>query len=82
MIIPAIFLSVVRFKVNIIMKPMDENSTQFLQYRDIIIDDIDLISNAWGFDQQFSQVFAVLDLICNEPDENMVSRLISDINGK
>ena len=64
------------------MQPMDKNSTRFLHYCDILTNNTDLIADLWGFDQQFQQVFAGLDLVCFIPDENVVTRLISNINGK
>jgi len=39
---------------------MDVNSTPFISYREIIVDETDLFDDAWGFNSEFSDVIGFL----------------------
>lgn len=40
---------------------MDLNSTHFVKYSDIEVQEIDLYEDAWGLNTEFSDVFKFLD---------------------
>jgi hypothetical protein len=43
------------------MKPMGLNSTPFISYHEIDVEEIDLIEDAWGFNSEFCEVIELLD---------------------
>jgi hypothetical protein len=45
------------------MKPMGLNSTPFISYHEINVDEIDLIEDAWGFNSEFCDVIELLGQI-------------------
>jgi hypothetical protein len=45
------------------MKPMGLNSTPFISYHEIDVDEIDLIEDAWGFNSEFCDVIELLGKI-------------------
>jgi hypothetical protein len=45
------------------MKPMGLNSTPFISYHEIDVDEIDLIEDAWGFNSEFCDVIELLGQI-------------------
>ena len=61
------------------MKPMGLNSTLFISYQDIYVDEIDLYGDAWGFDAEFSDVIKLLGKIKSDPEEKLTERLIGKI---
>lgn len=63
------------------MKPMGLNSTQFLTYRDIKVEKIDLIEDAFGFDYEFRDVIALLGKVKPVPEKRLTKSLIEKIRG-
>ena len=45
------------------MKPMGLNSTPFISYHEIKVEEIDLIEDAWGFNSEFCDVISLLGQI-------------------
>lgn len=64
------------------MKPMGLNSTHFLSYHDIRIEDIDLIEDAFGLNSEFYDVIALLGTINNVPGKRLTKSLIKKIRKK
>ena len=61
------------------MKPMGYNSTPFISYHDIRVDDIDIIEDAFGFSSEFYDVINLLGLIKSTPQKSLSTRLINRI---
>jgi hypothetical protein len=61
------------------MKPMELNSTLFISYRDINVDETDLYDDAWGFYSEFNNVFELLGKLKSDPGEKLSKRLIEKI---
>jgi len=66
------------------MTPMDLNSTRFVSYHDINVEDTDLIEDAWGFNNDFRDVISFLRMFRIEPEEGLTKKLIDKIraNGR
>jgi len=56
--------------------PMGLTSTQFLSYREIRVEDADLIEDAFGFNQEFKDVIALLRKTSFETGDELTKRLI------
>lgn len=54
-------------------------STQFISYRDIMVEDIDLIEDAWGMQSEFPDVISLLGQVKEVPDPRLTQKLISKI---
>jgi hypothetical protein len=63
------------------MKPMGYNSTQFISYHEIKVEDIDLYEDAWGIHNQFSDVKDVLDLVKPVVSRQLTKRLLEAVRG-
>jgi hypothetical protein len=61
------------------MKPMGLFSTQFITFRDIKVEDIDLIEDAWGLNTEFSDVIDLLRQIDPVPERCLTTTLIEKI---
>jgi len=61
------------------MKPMGLNSTQFITFRDIRVNEIDLIDDAWGINSEFCDVIELLRLIKPVPERCLTTALINKI---
>ena len=61
------------------LRPMAKISTQFLSYHEIQVDDIDLYEDAFGFYQQFGDVFKLLDRLKPVPKKKLTERLIERV---
>jgi len=61
------------------MKPMVLNSTPFISYRDIKVEGIDLIEDAWGFNSEFCDVISLLRQLKVEPEKKLINNLIEKI---
>jgi hypothetical protein len=61
------------------MKPMGLNSTPFITYRDIKVNNVDLFEDAWGLNSEFSDVITVLRQVNTAPGKRLTARLISKI---
>jgi hypothetical protein len=59
--------------------PMDINSTRFISYHDIDVEDADLIEDAFGFNYDFHDVIALLRKVRFEPGEGLTKKLIGKI---
>jgi hypothetical protein len=59
--------------------PMDLNSTPFISYHEIDVEDIDLIEDAWGLNNDFRDVIAFLRMFRIEPGERLTKKLIDKI---
>lgn len=55
---------------------MDFNSTQFISYNSIDVDEIDLYEDAYGLNTEFIDVKAFLDQLKVEPGKNLTDELI------
>ena len=64
------------------MKPMGLNSTQFISYHNINVNDIDLIEDAWGLNYEFCDVVDFLKQIKPVPERALTKRLIERIRKK
>ena len=58
------------------------NSTPFLSYRDIRIEDIDLIEDAFGLNSEFHDVIALLGTIKTVPGKRLTKSLINKVRKK
>ncbi len=58
---------------------MDLNSTPFLSYHEIQVDNIDIYEDAWGFYQQFSDVITLLEQVKPVPRKRLTMRLIERV---
>jgi hypothetical protein len=56
--------------------PMGITSTQFVSYRDIRVEDADLIEDAFGINHEFNDVISLLRVTCFEAGEELTTRLI------
>jgi hypothetical protein len=59
--------------------PMGLTSTHFLSYRDIKIADIDLIDDAWGFNNLYRDVIVMLHQVKPVPRLELTEKLIHKI---
>ena len=62
--------------------PMGINSTPFISYHEIDVENIDLIDDAWGFNSEFHDVLTLLRMFRIEPDERVTNKLIDKIREK
>lgn len=58
---------------------MGINSTHFISYHEINVDDTDLIDDAWGFNNDFYDVILLLRMFRIEPGEHLTKNLIDKI---
>lgn len=61
---------------------MDINSTPFISYREINVDDTDLFDDAWGFDTEFSDVIGFLGTFETVTGTHVTERLIGLIRNQ
>jgi hypothetical protein len=61
------------------MKPMVIVSTQFITLRDIKVEEIDLIEDAWGLNSEFSDVIDLLREMNPVPERCLTTSLIKKI---
>lgn len=61
---------------------MELNSTPFISYHDINVEEADLYGDAWGFNTEFSDVIGLLGQIRYGPGEQLIERLIGQIRKK
>ncbi|HOK25714.1 MAG TPA: hypothetical protein P5320_03570 [Bacteroidales bacterium] len=61
---------------------MNLNSTPFVKYDEIDVEDADLIDEAWDFRAEFHDVFELLDTLKAEPDRQVTERLMEIIEGQ
>jgi hypothetical protein len=61
------------------MKPMGLNSTQFLSYYEIKVEDTDLLEDAWGFHSEFNDVISLLGKLKIVPRNCLTKSLIEKI---
>ena len=61
------------------MKPMVLNSTPFIKFRDIRVENIDLIEDAIGLNAEFCDVIEVLRQIYVVPERSLTTSLIKKI---
>lgn len=54
-------------------------STPNLAYHEIEVDQIDIYDDAWGFNEEFGDVFRLLDQIKPEPGKDLTKRLIERV---
>jgi len=55
------------------------NSTPFLSYHEIQVDNIDLYEDAFGFYQEFSDVINLLEQLKPAPKKRLTKRLIERV---
>ena len=58
------------------MKPMELISTQFITFREIKVEEVDLIEDAWGIDSEFCDVIDLLRQIEPVPERCLTMNLI------
>jgi hypothetical protein len=58
---------------------MGLNSTPFLSYHEIQVDKIDIYDDAFGFYQEFSDVFNLLEQVKPVPKKRLTKRLIERV---
>jgi hypothetical protein len=61
------------------MKPMELISTQFITLREIKVEEVDLIEDAWGIDSEFCDVIDLLRQIEPVPERCLTMNLIKKI---
>jgi len=61
------------------MMPMDSNSTPFITYGEINVEDTDLFGDAWGFNSEFNEVLIQLGEVDTSPGDKMAEELIGFI---
>jgi len=61
------------------MMPMGLNSTRFISYHDIKVDDLDLIEDAFLLNTCFSDVICLLHTLEAVPEKKLEERLIEKI---
>jgi len=61
------------------MKPMGIISTQFITLKDIKVNGIDLIEDAWGFNTEFNDVIDLLRQVKPVPERCLTTSLIKKI---
>jgi hypothetical protein len=64
------------------MKPMGLNSTPFISYRNIKVEDIDLFEDAWGINSEFCDVISQLRQLNVVPERKLINKLIEKIRNK
>jgi hypothetical protein len=64
------------------MKPMGYISTQFISYRDIKVDDIDIYEDAWGLYSQYHDVIEILDRLRPVVSRRVTKKLIAAVREK
>ena len=64
--------------------PMDLNSTHFISYHEINVENIDIIEDAWDLNKDFHDVITLLRMFRIEPGERLTKKLIGKIraNGR
>jgi hypothetical protein len=60
-------------------KPMEENSTRLVTYRDLLNCEPDIYSDAFGIDALEAQIFVRIEERYVGPDENVVLDLLDKI---
>jgi hypothetical protein len=78
-LIYAIIINPGRFQINENMKPMELISTQFITFREIKVEEIDLIEDAWGINSEFCDVIDLLREIEPIPERCLTTNLIKKI---
>jgi len=63
-------------------KPMGTNSTPFLSYSEIDVEEIDIYDDAWGFYPEFHDVIDALRLVKPVPGKKLTNRLIKRVREK
>jgi hypothetical protein len=61
------------------MKPMGLNSTPFISYHEINVEEIDLIEDAWGFNSEFCDVIELLGQVKVAPPGSLTLSLIEKV---
>ena len=61
------------------MKPMGLISTPFITFRDIKVENVDLIEDAWGLNSEFYDVLELLGQLKVAPGKCLTSSLIKQI---
>ena len=64
------------------MKPMVLISTQFITLREIKVEEIDLIEDAWGINSEFCDVIDLLRQVNAVPERCLTTSLIKKIRRK
>lgn len=61
---------------------MDCNSTHFISYGEIYVDEIDLYEDAWGFNSEFLDVIEMLGTINVVPSDRLTNDLVRMIRNQ
>lgn len=64
------------------MEPMGLIFTQFITFRDIKVEDIDLFEDAMGLNFEFFEVIELLRQVKPVPERYLTTRLIKEIRKK
>lgn len=60
-------------------KPMDLNSTHFISYRNIDVDEVDICEDAWGLNTEFHDVIELLGQLSVAPGRRLTKELMEKI---
>jgi hypothetical protein len=60
-------------------KPMGLNSTPYLSYQEILVDEIDIYDDAWGFYPEFNDVIDLLKQVKPVAGRRLTNRLLKRI---
>jgi len=63
-------------------KPMGINSTPFLSYPEISVEETDIYDDAWGFYPEFHDVIDILKQVKPVPGRKLTNRLIKRVRNK
>ncbi len=61
------------------VQPMGLNSTPFISYQEINVDEIDVFYDAWGFNSEFNDVIKFLEQVKIVAGKNLTKSLIDKI---
>jgi len=61
---------------------MGLNSTHFISYHEINVENTDIIEDAWDLNKDFHDVITLLRMFRIEPGESLTNKLIGKIRAK
>ncbi len=61
---------------------MGLNSTPFLSYQEIQVEEIDIYDDAWGFSTEFNDVINLLNIVKPVAGKRLTKRLIERVRQK
>jgi len=70
-------MPLINLKIN--KMPMDNNSTLFLSFTDITVNEIDLFEDAFFSDAEYSTLTCMVSRVSIEPPPDLVARIIARV---